>query len=325
MLNRSQYRASRFGTGDRAPSRLELRNQKIVYANPYTGEVLGVGSQGARQFFRTVTELHRWLGAQGDRRKLGKSISGAGTLLFVALICSGVFLWWPRSWSWRAVKGAALFRPGLHGKARDWNWHNVVAIWCAIPLFIITLSGVVMSYQWANSLVFRITGNPAPVIREGPPSENVGRDPHDSNARHSDPAYEPVDVAAFFDSIERQVPAWCSITMRLGDSGPVTAVVLTGMEGRPDLRQQLTLDRASATVTRVEGFATYNSGRRLRGWLRFAHTGEAGGVLGEAIAALASLGGAGLVYTGIALALRRLLNAIRKRNAKMDTNESLAA
>src|SRR5262249_41028021 len=66
------------------PILLELRNQKAVYPNPYTGEVLGAGSQGGRQFFREVTELHRWLGAQGDLRKLGKSVTGAATLLLLA-------------------------------------------------------------------------------------------------------------------------------------------------------------------------------------------------------------------------------------------------
>jgi hypothetical protein len=40
--------------------------------------------------------------------------------------------------------------------------------------------------------------------------------------------------------------------------------------------------------------------------MRFAHTGELGGLTGEAIAGLASAGGAFLVYTGVALALRRL-------------------
>jgi len=27
-----------------------------------------------------------------------------------------------------------------HGaKARDWNWHNVLGIWCALPLLVIAL------------------------------------------------------------------------------------------------------------------------------------------------------------------------------------------
>jgi Flavodoxin len=38
---------------------------------------------------------------------------------------SAVYLWWPRSWTWRALKTSLLFNVRLCGKARDWNWHNV--------------------------------------------------------------------------------------------------------------------------------------------------------------------------------------------------------
>ena len=40
-------------------------------------------------------------------------------------------------------------------------------------------------------------------------------------------------------------------------------------------------------------------------WLRWLHTGEALGVVGQTIAGLASLGAAVLVWTGLSLALRR--------------------
>jgi uncharacterized iron-regulated membrane protein len=41
--------------------------------------------------------------------------------------------------------------------------------------------------------------------------------------------------------------------------------------------------------------------------MRFAHTGELGGLAGEFVAGLVCLGGAFLVYTGLALSLRRFL------------------
>ena len=50
------------------------------------------------------------------------------------------------------------------------------------------------------------------------------------------------------------------------------------------------------------------------GWLRFIHTGEAFGLAGQTVAGLVSAGGAVLVYTGLALALRRLA-AWRRRRA----------
>ena len=49
-------------------------------------------------------------------------------------------------------------------------------------------------------------------------------------------------------------------------------------------------------------------GRRLRSILRFAHTGEVLGIVGQTIAGIVSLGAVLLVYTGLALSLRRFLN-----------------
>ena len=59
-------------------------------------------------------------------------------------------------------------------------------------------------------------------------------------------------------------------------------------------------------MIRTESFATYTRGRQLRTFLRFAHTGEFYGVTGQTIAGLVTLGPTFLVYTGFALALRRL-------------------
>ena len=55
----------------------------------------------------------------------------------------------------------------------------------------------------------------------------------------------------------------------------------------------------------------------MRSILRFAHTGEVLGIFGQTVAGIVSLGGALLVYTGLSLALCRLLAwlAGRRREA----------
>ena len=68
-------------------------------------------------------------------------------------------------------------------------------------------------------------------------------------------------------------------------------------------------------LVRWEPYSNNSLGRRMRSWLRFAHTGEVYGLVGQTVAALASAGGALLVYTGLALALRRLLAWLSRRRA----------
>jgi uncharacterized iron-regulated membrane protein len=119
---------------------------------------------------------------------------------------------------------------------------------------------------------------------------------------------------AGFAQARRQVPEWQSITLRLPNAAPDPLVfsIDAANGGRPDQRSQLTVNATDATVLRWETFSSYNLGRRLRAWGRFTHTGEAGGIFGQSIAATASAGAAVLVWTGLALALRRL-NGWRKR------------
>ena len=63
------------------------------------------------------------------------------------------------------------------------------------------------------------------------------------------------------------------------------------------------------------GGRTRTPGRKVRVWLRFVHTGEALDWPGQLVAGAASLGAALLVWTGLALALRRLARSLRARAA----------
>src|SRR6185295_17752622 len=95
------------------------------YVNPYTGAVLG-GESKLHDWFHDVIEWHRWFGTEGEGRTTARAITGACNLAFFWLAVTGVYLWWPRSWQWRGLKMSLLISTRLRGKARDWNWHNVI-------------------------------------------------------------------------------------------------------------------------------------------------------------------------------------------------------
>ena len=96
--------------------------------------------------------------------------------------------------------------------------------------------------------------------------------------------------------------------MRLPQRGaPQMSVMIEEANSlHPYPRSTLTLDVAAPAVVKWKPFASYNLGRTIQFWVRPVHTGEAGGLIGQIIAALVSAGGAVLVYTGLALAWRRL-------------------
>ena len=97
-----------------------------------------------------------------------------------------------------------------------------------------------------------------------------------------------------------------------------------GYGGQPQKRGTLTITRAGA-VERWDTFADLSVGRRLRSWLRFVHTGEYYGLIGQTIAGLVSIGGVVLVWTGVSLAIRRFLNWIASRSRRRAASSRKAA
>src|SRR5688572_14015912 len=112
-----------------APAAFSFTGGRTIFVNPYTGEIVGEGTKGVRDFFRTITDWHRWLGAQGENRAVARAITGACNTGFLFLVSSGFYLWWPRSWTWSQFKKILWFKRRLSGRARDFNWHNVIGFW----------------------------------------------------------------------------------------------------------------------------------------------------------------------------------------------------
>lgn len=322
-----------------APVALTIAAGQVVYADPYTGRILGSGNASLRAFFRSVTDWHRWLAASGEYRTTGRAVTGASNLAFLFLVLSGAYLWIPKTWAWRQLRQIVWFRGGLAPKARDFNWHNTIGVWSVIPLAIVVASGAVISYPWASNLVYRVVGEAPPAPRgggegrqargaEGAPREGRrGPRPEGQRGPRADgrdagagdraaTSATPPSLNAAWARAEQQTAAWRTIALRVpaSDRAPLAFTIDEGGAGQPQHRGTLSIDRATNQAT-WEGFDQLSRGRRLRSLLRFAHTGEVAGVIGQTIAGLVSLGAVVLVYSGVALSLRRF-SAWRTRRAR---------
>src|ERR1700722_13199025 len=127
-----------------------IRNQSLLL-NPYSGAILGEGATRTRAFFHSVEDLHRWLAAPPENRVTGRAVTGVCNLGFLFLVLLGPFFWLPRTWTRAAVRSGTRFNFSFRGKARDFNWHNVIGFWTCIPLAVIVLCAVVMSYPGATN------------------------------------------------------------------------------------------------------------------------------------------------------------------------------
>lgn len=316
------------------------RDHGVYYVNQYTGAVVKPASERTHDFMHLMVDWHRWLTLSGDNRPLGKSITGACNLAFLFLAVSGLWLWWPRAWNARVLRPSLWFVRGASGKARDWNWHNVVGFWSLPVLVVLTISGAVIGYKWAGDLVYRAAG-------ETPQAPGAFAPTFSADFARPSPDARVLTYAETLAHLETAFPAWESITLRQGlpprrgAPQPVALSVSSGSSpasakppAAPSPRQspkngggqpysatvresgtwfvaattQVVLNPFTGDLIDRSGYADQTPGRQARTWLRYLHTGQALGWLGQLIAGLASLGGVLLVYTGFALSWRRFFS-----------------
>lgn len=197
-----------------APIAIGAGRSATAYINPYTAEVHEGQAVRTRAFMQTMNSWHRWLGQEGEHRNLARAITGACNFAFLALGITGLYLWWPRGWTARAVRAISLFNFRLRGKARDFNWHNVIGLWSAPVLIVLTATALPMSYTWAGDLINRLSGTEAPAQGGGGGGPGVAISPPVELPKPPDGA-RPLGYDALLAAAQKEAPQWNQLTLRL--------------------------------------------------------------------------------------------------------------
>ena len=290
------------------PAVVELEGGATVIVDRFTGERLGDGNTRARRFLRSVMYWHRWFALEGEYRIIGRTVVAVANLGFLFLLVSGVYLWWPSIRNRAAWRQALWFRRRLKGRARDFNWHSVIGFWSALPLAIIVFSGVTISYQWAADLVHRLAGDTPPFQQSPRPWRSDARD---NPSVAPEPTAPLGELQTLITQAGVETPGWRTLTIDLPESihDPVVVAADRGNGRQPSKSEDLLFDRSTGELVERAGYPTFTPGFKIRRWLRFAHTGEVYGVVGQSIAGVVSLGVAVMVWTGLAMSWRRFFGS----------------
>lgn len=286
-----------------------VRGGDYFYINRYSGEILGNGPIGVKGFFSDMRGLHRWLLMEGESRATARMFTGAANLMFLFIVISGMYLWLPKVMTKENFKKILFFRKTKSSRARDFNWHNVMGIWSAIPLAVIIATATVFYYSWANNLVYTMVGEEPPVR---------GRGASDANA----PTFnQNVPFQSMFDKAITMRENWTTVTMTYpkATDESIRFSVDTGNGGEPHKKADLYLSRADGATSKWEPYQDYSAGKQARYYIRFLHTGEAMGIIGQTIAGIVSLFAVFLVWTGLALAYRKYLKPVFKKTHAAET------
>lgn len=293
-----------------------LDDGTLLYVNALTGAAEASRAEHIHEVFHKLEEWHRWLGARDGLTSTGRVVTGVCNLALVVLCATGLYLWFPRKWNWRSLRPLLVLKRSSTGKARDFNWHAVFGFWSLPVLLLLSVTAVVISFEWGHRLVFTLAGEEAPKSRNYgmmavPPP--VMPEPGPGAARLP---FEQV-VA----KVAQAFPDWQSITFEdllqePDAAAPAPLEIGVTVPGLMPSRAYIPVksDPYTGDVLQAVHFEDRSLGLQARVWMRFLHTGGAFGLPGKIIACLATTACLLLVWTGFSLTVRRY-GAWRRRTA----------
>ena len=280
------------------------RRDPSTYVDAFSGKVLGRPTNATRDLMQTLTAWHRWFDAGRDSRATAQLITGASNLAFLFLLVSGAYLWLPKIFRWPLFRQRLKFAKSYrNARDRDFYWHHIFAAWSFVPLIVIIVTAVVISFPWANKLLTGMAGS-APAR------------PIQLTAEDISPGSPRKNLDELMQQAMAQSTSWKSVAidMPAPDSPTVSFEIDNGSGRQPHKRQTIVLSAYTGEVVGTSGFSDRAPARQAIAWNRYLHTGESFGFVGQTIAGLVSIASLIMVWTGLALAWRRLIVPLyRKR------------
>jgi len=129
----------------------DANNYKIVFLNPYSGEVLKVKNM-TRDFFRIVLNGHFYLWLPPS---IGQPVMASATLIFLIMLISGIILWWPKNKAARKQRFAVKWN--AKWKRTNYDLHNVLGFYMTWVAIFLAITGLIMGFEWFAKSVYWVS------------------------------------------------------------------------------------------------------------------------------------------------------------------------
>lgn len=124
-----------------------------LYLNPYDGKILKIKNM-EDDFFRFILMGHFYLWLPEN---IGQPVVATATLIFVALLISGIILWWPKNKNGKKQRFSVKWNSKW--RRRNYDLHNVLGFYISSIALLLALTGLVWGFQWfAKSLYWTASG-----------------------------------------------------------------------------------------------------------------------------------------------------------------------
>ena len=278
-----------------------------MYVDQYTGEITGKYERAP--FFNFMFRMHRWLldsMKQDGGIFWGKMIVGTSTLMFVFVLISGVFVWWPRT---RKALKNSLKIVANKGWRRFWyDLHVAGGMYALVFLLAMALTGLTWSFQWYRTGFYKTFGvEVQPSMGHGNAAANAtakgGKRDGKLEGREGRGAhrYSPyTNWQQVYEQLAEANPDYKQISV--SDGSASVAVPRFGNQRGTD---RYKFNPRNGEITETTLYKDLDNSGKIRGWIYSVHVGSWGGMLTRILTFVAALIGASLPLTGYYLWIRK--------------------
>jgi uncharacterized iron-regulated membrane protein len=268
-----------------------------AYADPHTGEILGVrNARDSLMGFLVDLHIHLLSGETGE------AIMGWAGLGGILLSVLGVWLWWPGSGRWKqafAIKWGA-------SPLRVWRDVHKLAGIAACGLLLMTLatgSALALYNAITEPLLIALTGEGTAK----PPPQSIMRE------------HTSASLAAMIRHTQTLLPHGRVTRVSLPSDARSAVLIRMRLDGEIHQfgRTFVWFDQYDGALLRVDNALQANLATRIQSWLYPLHTGHYGGLATRALQVAVGLALLMLVSSGVwlwfgGLRARRLARKVRR-------------
>lgn len=278
----------------------EERSNLTLFVNPYTGQVLDQFNR-RQTFLYNVEMFHRYL--LGAKNSVGDWVISLSTFFFLFILITGVILWWPKTK--KIMKQRLKIKWGGSTKRLVHDLHIVTGFYTSVFLIVVVLTGLTMTFKWANAALFALTG-----------SKVVGKELPKPPLSVYKPDVVALTVDAALTGMGKTVTEASYYSVRLPrDSSATYTVSVWSKELIETTADIYYIDQYSGHLAGSVTFASKSLGQRVRAYMKPVHTGAVYGLPTQIISFVVCLVSLIFPVTGVMM----WLNRIKKKKPRAKT------
>ncbi len=260
-------------------------HNKYLYLNPYTGSILHKQLNGS-SFFDILVNLHMNL----LLGKLGAQVVKYATLIFLILICSGIYLWWPKNKKLAKQRFLFNWKNIRNWKRKNFDLHAILGFYASWIILFSVVTGLAWTFESVNKSIYFVATMGAPY-KDDVVQLSTSDTLHDKQVG--------IEDIVFQQTINRFNKPYEYIALYLTqDNAESIRVEINAHANTYYTAETYYYDQRTATLLLHENNSTRNMGEVIRNMYYDIHVGKVIGLTGQLLMLFASVIIASLPITG---------------------------